>query len=746
MDGSWWYYTLDTRQLVRRRRAIALPMPDEVISRLNELAKGRNKKTKMPKFRYQWNIEEEYESDSDEEDTYDNEIEDQNVINSTVEEMITPVGNNEIDVGVDPDTDAPVEDNDDINESTENDAELVVNNDEIEEISDEVETDVRLEDSESTESEVVPMYRDMKLRTSRSQPGRWSNVALGRVNKVIDKVGEGRFDAIAKEMLFNVLVSKVSKNMTIDEAIEQFGDVAFDSVVKEMLMIVEDKAVVEAVLLDTLDKEVIKRIIPSKMFLREKFNASGIFEKLKARLVAGGHRQSREIYDSGSSPTVSTSSVFICAGIAAQENRRVAVIDFPGAYLNSEVPEGDVPVYMRLDKFLTMVLCKINKGYEKYVNKDGTCVVKLTKALYGTITASKIWYDKLSGKLKELGYMFNRYDMCVFNKRMEDGSQTTVLIHVDDIFLSCSTDEILDRCIKEIENEFGEVTVHKGNVLNYLGMVFDFVNKGKVKITMDGFIEDFFEELGDRCPGICETPAKREIFEVGDSVKLSNADKDFFHSYVAKLLYLEKRVRPDLLVAVSYLTKRVNDPNICDMNKLHRVIKYLRYTKDKGIVIEGVKHLQVEAFVDASHGVHDNFRGHTGATIRIGLGPVYSKSSGQKINTKSSAESELVGLSDSTGQVVWTRNFLIEQGYVLGPAVIYQDNQSTMALIKNGKSNSDRTRHIAIRFFFVSDRVNNNEIKLEYLETGDMLADILTKPLQGELFRKLRDRLLNWYD
>ena len=46
----------------------------------------------------------------------------------------------------------------------------------------------------------------------------------------------------------------------------------------------------------------------------------------------------------------------------------------------------------------------------------------------------------------------------------------------------------------------------------------------------------------------------------------------------------------------------------------------------------------------------------------------------------------------------------------------------------------------------MSDRVNNNEIKLEYLETGDMLADISTKPLQGELFRKLRDRLLNWYD
>ena len=81
----------------------------------------------------------------------------------------------------------------------------------------------------------------------------------------------------------------------------------------------------------------------------------------------------------------------------------------------------------------------------------------------------------------------------------------------------------------------------------------------------------------------------------------------------------------------------------------------------------------------------------------------------------------------------------------MGPAVVYQDNMSTIALVKNGKSNSDRTRHIAIRFFFVSDRVLNKEISVEYMPTGDMLANILTKPPQGALFIKLRDKLLNWY-
>ena len=79
------------------------------------------------------------------------------------------------------------------------------------------------------------------------------------------------------------------------------------------------------------------------------------------------------------------------------------------------------------------------------------------------------------------------------------------------------------------------------------------------------------------------------------------------------------------------------------------------------------------------------------------------------------------------------------------PAVVYQDNMSTISLVKNGKSNSYKTRHIAIRFFFVSDRVASKEIKIEYMPTGEMLADILTKPLQGAIFIKLRDRLLNWY-
>lgn len=224
---------------------------------------------------------------------------------------------------------------------------------------------------------------------------------------------------------------------------------------------------------------------------------------------------------------------------------------------------------------------------------------------------------------------------------------------------------------------------------------------------------------------------------------LSLSEKERFHHLTAKLLYLGKRIRPDILTAVSFLTKRVNCPNAEDMEKLKKVIRYIRCTDRLGIVLEGDKNLAVYAYVDASYGVHSDLKSHTGCVIGLGKGPVYAASRSQKINSKSSSEAELIGLSDSTNQIVWVREFLIGQGYKVGPAIVYEDNQSAIAMVKNGKSQSERTRHIAVRFYFIADRVANKEIKIEYMETGKMIADILTKPITGNLFFRLRAGLLN---
>jgi hypothetical protein len=103
-----------------------------------------------------------------------------------------------------------------------------------------------------------------------------------------------------------------------------------------------------------------------------------------------------------------------------------------------------------------------------------------------------------------------------------------------------------------------------------------------------------------------------------------------------------------------------------------------------------------------------------------------------------------VALSDMCGKVIWHREFLVAQGMNPPPARVNQDNMSTMSLIKNGASTSDRTRHVAIRYFWVKDRISAKEIEVIYCPTENMIADILTKPLVGEQFIKLRNLLLNW--
>jgi hypothetical protein len=129
-------------------------------------------------------------------------------------------------------------------------------------------------------------------------------------------------------------------------------------------------------------------------------------------------------------------------------------------------------------------------------------------------------------------------------------------------------------------------------------------------------------------------------------------------------------------------------------------------------------------------------RSYTGIFITLGGGPVNASSRKQSLVAKSSTEAELIGASDALPQILWTREFLIK------PATLYQDNTSTIALIRKGRSTSARTKHIAIRYFFIKDREDAGEVTVEHMGTDAIAAIGLTKPLQGDAIRISRDRLM----
>jgi hypothetical protein len=529
-------------------------------------------------------------------------------------------------------------------------------------------------------------------------------------------------------------------HISVNKALNRLGRTALRAIVDEMLQF-DDKAVGQPMKRNSLSYKELKSVIRSTVFLKEKYLSTGEFEKLKARIVAGGDQQDKSLYEDIGSPTVATPAVFMTAAIAAREKRHVATIDIGGAYLNADM--GHHNVYMLLDPFISAILKRIDAKYEEFVNEDGTIIVKLNKALYGCVQSAKLWNDHLSGTLEGMGFTRNPLDRCVFNKVI-DGKQCTICMHVDDLLVTCELEEILESVFAQLRERYKEVKINRGPKVSYLGMTFDFSVQGKAKCTMEGYIEDLLRLC--EVQGSATSPAAENLFEVStSSPPLESARRERFHSLVAKLLYLAKRVRPDLLVAVSFLATRVLYATEQDDIKLTRALKYLRSTADLGLTLEANDIISVLGYVDASYGVHIDGKSHTGTAITLGKGAVYAKSGKQKVVSKSSTEAELIGLSDSASQIIWTRDFLIGQGYKVDAATIFQDNLSTMALVKNGQSNSERSRHINIRYFFVKDRVDQGEVRIEYKPTGEMIADVLTKPLQGSLFARLRDLLLNNY-
>jgi hypothetical protein len=151
----------------------------------------------------------------------------------------------------------------------------------------------------------------------------------------------------------------------------------------------------------------------------------------------------------------------------------------------------------------------------------------------------------------------------------------------------------------------------------------------------------------------------------------------------------------------------------------------------------------VKWWCDAAYAVRNDYKSQTGSTMSMGRGTIMNKSGKQKLNTKSSTEAELVGASDTVPQMIWTNYFLQSQGFIINQAILYQDNKSAMLMERNGKlSSGKQTKHVNIRYFFIKDRISSGEIEIEYCPTDEMLADYLTKPLQGSKFILFRDMIL----
>ena len=218
-------------------------------------------------------------------------------------------------------------------------------------------------------------------------------------------------------------------------------------------------------------------------------------------------------------------------------------------------------------------------------------------------------------------------------------------------------------------------------------------------------------------------------------------DSTNYKQIVGSLMYLTA-TRPDIMYAVSLISRYMENPKEIHLLAAKRIFRYLQGTADFGLLYKKGEHSDLMGFTDSDYaGDQDDRKSTSGYVFMLGTGAVSWSSKKQPIVTLSTTEAEFVAAASCACQAIWLRRILEEiQFKQQGATSIYCDNSSTIKLSRNLVLHG-RSKHIDVKYHFLRDLAKDEVINLIFCKSEDQVADIFTKPLKTPLFHKLRELL-----
>ena len=219
-----------------------------------------------------------------------------------------------------------------------------------------------------------------------------------------------------------------------------------------------------------------------------------------------------------------------------------------------------------------------------------------------------------------------------------------------------------------------------------------------------------------------------------------------FRTIVMTLLYVARRTRPDIIFHVTWLTSRMTVATNQDMAKLNHLLMYLNGTKLIGMRLVPEKQSSAMiALVDSSHGLHQSGHGHWGLVIKLHGMTVLAMSRKLKLVTRSSCESEILGVNEAGVYILFLKEFLESLGLSINtPVPIYQDNESCIGILQGDHKIAMSSKHMHLRTLWVMDYIKRLIFVMRHLDTKRLSADMLGKSLCGLLFRRHRYGIMKW--
>lgn len=480
-------------------------------------------------------------------------------------------------------------------------------------------------------------------------------------------------------------------------------------------------------------------IIPVKWVFKIKTDEKGVVAKYKARITPKGFKQRHGVdYFEVFANTGKYKTLRVALSLAARRDMELRQLDVPQAFIQAALEED---VYMEMPQ-----------GFEI----DGM-VCHLKKSLYGLKQSPRNWYLLISAFITDkLGFSATVSDPCLFWKHSRTGQQILLFLFVDDMQVAFH---------KEDEQEWEEAHMQlkqRFNITNLgeskfmLGMRITRDRQARtIQLDQELYITKALEKFGlDQCktapsPAV-QTSSNGLPLEdrEGAGTASQPTDLKLYQEKVGTLLYAAISTRPDISFAVNKLAQSMQAPTVTHAKACDRVLRYLAGTKSAGLLFgrnSNAKVISVSAYADADWGSdHTDRKSITGWVTMVNGDPISWASKKQKVVSQSSCEAELYSEAAAINEIKWLRGLLgeIHMSAADDPApILYGDNQSTQELTRSGIK-SERTKHIDIKYHFVTDEVSSGQVRLQWIPTAQQLADVLTKALGIQQHRMLCDKLM----
>lgn len=458
-----------------------------------------------------------------------------------------------------------------------------------------------------------------------------------------------------------------------------------------------------------------------------KIKKTGEQRRFKVRLVARGYAQEAE-RELCYSPVVSMTTVRLVLSFAACKGWHMGISDFTTAFLNA--PISDQHIYIQVPEGLPTADAQGHK-----------LVFRLNRSLYGLRTSPSDWNMTLTKTLKNCNLQPAGTDNCLFTRDLQNtgGQALIACLFVDDMLLVSPDERIIADFRQKLSDTFGLKMTNQAPVMQGSKRIFRFlgaritqdVSQGTILLDQEENIKTLLANSRmENCRG-SDVPAIPAARLSKDGELLESGAKAVFKSTIGALNYITSVSRPDLAASVNQLAKYLTQPTKEHWNAMKMVLRYLKSTSSWGITYDrNSKHRNtIVGYSDASYaGDLDTRRSTTGYVFCMNKGAISWRSRTQRVVAISTCESEFLALSEACQEAQYLRRLAQALDIPQQTVTIHGDNIPALNLAHKGIVTS-KTKHIDLRAHFVQQYVSEGSIRLSYLETANMPADVLTKSL-----------------